>query len=385
MSGSEVVLQVRMNPFRLPEPNARGVFVLTVLVTSLVPFLVSCGGSGPAAAGPPRGAAAPVTVVMAVLQPKPVDRTSEYVATLRSRQTSAISPQVEGIVTRILVRSGQRVAAGAALAQVDPLKQEASVSSNEATRAAQDAQLRLLREELQRQKALFDQGLVSRQTLDQANAAVDTAAASLKALQARERESRVELQYYRVTAPAAGVVGDIPVRVGDRVTTSTVITTISDNVGLEAYIYVPIERAQDLKVGQPVRLVSAQGEVLALTRVDFISPQVDDRTQGVLAKAQVPSDKGFRTEQFARAQIIWSSEPGLTVPVVAVTRINGQYFAYVAEPGDKGGYVARQRLVRLRPLTGAEYLIENGLKAGDRLIVSGIQKITDGAPVTGAS
>ncbi len=374
-----------MKSFRLPEGNARGVFVLTVLVSSLVPFLGACGGSGPAAAGPPRGAGAPVTVVMAVLQPKPVDRTSEYVATLRSRQTSAISPQVEGIVTRILVRSGQRVAAGAALAQVDPLKQEASVSSNEATRAAQDAQLRLLREELQRQKALFDQGLVSRQTLDQANAAVDTAAASLKALQARERESRVELQYYRVTAPAAGVVGDIPVRVGDRVTTSTVITTISDNVGLEAYIYVPIERAQDLKLGQPVRLVSAQGEVLALTRVDFISPQVDDRTQGVLAKAQVPSDKGFRTEQFARVQIIWSSEPGLTVPVVAVTRINGQYFAYVAEPGDKGGFVARQRLVRLRPLTGAEYLIENGLKAGDRLIVSGIQKITDGAPVTGAS
>ena len=374
-----------MKALRLPEGNARGVFVLTVLVSSLVPFLAACGGSGPAAAGPPRGAGAPVTVVMAVLQPKPVDRTSEYVATLRSRQTSAISPQVEGIVTRILVRSGQRVAAGAALAQVDPLKQEASVSSNEATRAAQEAQLRLLREELQRQKALFDQGLVSRQTLDQANAAVDTATASLKALQARERESRVELQYYRVTAPAAGVVGDIPVRVGDRVTTSTVITTISDNAGLEAYIYVPIERAQDLKLGQPVRLVSAQGEVLALTRVDFISPQVDDRTQGVLAKAQVPSDKGFRTEQFARAQIIWSSEPGLTVPVVAVTRINGQYFAYVAEPGDKGGFVARQRLVRLRPLTGAEYLIENGLKAGDRLIVSGIQKITDGATVTAAS
>ena len=374
-----------MNSFRLPEANARTVFAVAVLLSSLVPFLASCGSSGQAAAGPPRGAGAPVTVVMSVLQPKPVDRTSEYVATLRSRQTSAISPQVEGIVTRILVRSGQRVAAGAALAQVDPLKQEASVSSNEATRAAQDAQLRLAREELQRQKALFDQGLVSRQVLDQANAAVDTAAASLKALQARERESRVELQYYRVTAPAAGVVGDIPVRVGDRVTTSTVITTISDNAGLEAYIYVPIERAADLKLGMPVRLVSAQGEVLAHTRLDFISPQVDDRTQGVLAKAQVPSDKGFRTEQFVRAQLVWSSEPGLTVPVVAVTRINGQYFAYVAEPGKNGSFVARQRLVRLRPLTGAEYLLENGLKAGDRLIVSGIQKITDGVPVTAAS
>jgi RND family efflux transporter MFP subunit len=374
-----------MNPFRRPEANARGVFALTMMVSSLAPMLASCSGSGRAAAAPPRGAGAPVSVVMAVLQPRPVDRTSEYVATLRSRQTSAISPQVEGIVTRILVRSGQRVAAGAALAQVDPLKQEASVSSNEATRAAQDAQLRLAREELQRQKALFEQGLVSRQALDQANGAVDTAAASLKALQARERESRVELQYYRVTAPAAGVVGDIPVRVGDRVTTSTVITTISDNAGLEAYVYVPIERAEALKLGMPVRLVSAQGVVLALTRLDFISPQVDDRTQGVLAKAQVPSDKGFRTEQFVRAQIVWSSESGLTVPVLAVTRINGQYFAYIAEPGEQGGFVARQRLVRLRPLTGAEYLVESGLTAGDRLIVSGIQKIADGVPVAPAS
>jgi RND family efflux transporter MFP subunit len=377
-------LPLRINPCRAGEANARGAFALTLLVSSLAPIVASCGSSGQAAARPPA-AGAPVTVVMAVLQPKPVDRTSEYVATLRSRQTSAISPQVEGIVTRILVRSGQRVAAGAALAQVDPLKQEASVSSNEATRAAQEAQLRLAREELQRQKALFEQGLVSRQVLDQANTAADTAAASLTALQARERESRVELQYYRVTAPAAGVVGDIPVHVGDRVTTSTVITTISDNAGLEAYIYVPIERAQDLKLGMPVRLVSAQGEVLAATRVDFVSPAVDDRTQGVLAKAQVPSDKGFRTEQFARVQIVWSSDPGLTVPVVAVTRINGQYFAYVAERGEKGGFIARQRLVRLRPLTGAEYLIENGLKPGERLIVSGIQKIADGVPVAPAS
>src|SRR5215218_2539289 len=375
-----------MNSFRRREANARRVFALAILVSSLVPFLASCGSSGQAAPGPPRGAAAAVTVVMAVLQPKPVDRTSEYVATLRSRQTSAISPQVEGIITRILVRSGQRVAAGDALAQVDPLKQEASVSSNEATRAAQEAQLQLAREELQRQKTLFDQGLVSRQALDQASAAVDTAAASLKALQARERESRVELQYYRVTAPAAGVVGDIPVRVGDRVTTSTVITTISDNAGLEAYIYVPIERAQALKRGTPVRLVTGDGQVLAQTRIDFISAQVDDKTQAVLAKAQLPSDKGLRSEQFVRAQIVWSSELGLTVPVVAVTRINGQYFAFVAEAGEKGGLVARQRLVRLAPLSGTEYLLESGLKAGDHVIVSGVQKITDGVPVapTGA-
>jgi RND family efflux transporter MFP subunit len=372
-----------MTSYRIERPTARAAVALTVLLSSLTPCFSACGRSGQAAAGPPPGGGA-VTVSVSVLAPKPVDRTSEYVATVRSRQTSEIRPQVEGVVTRILVRSGERVAVGSPLAQVDPLKQEASVSSDEATRAAQEAQLRLAREEQQRQKALFDQGLVSRQVLDQANAAVDTAAASLKALEARERESRVELQYYRVTAPTAGVVGDIPVRVGDRVTTSTVITTISGSTGLEAYISVPIERAQNLKMGMPVRLVSGEGKVLAQTRIDFISPEVDDKTQGVLAKAPVPSDKGFRTEQFVRAQVVWNSEPGLTVPVTAVTRINGQYFAYVAEAGPKGGLVARQRLVRLRPLTGAEYLLDSGLEAGDRLIVSGVQKVTDGVPVTPA-
>lgn len=366
-------------------PSFRSPLRLALLV--LLPLVAAgCGRSqGSAPAGPPMGAIGPVQVGLTVLEPKPVDRTSEYVATLRSRRSSEIRPQVDGIITTILVRSGDRVAAGATLVQIDPLKQEATVSSSVASRAAQSAQLKLARQELQRQQALFNQGLVSTQALDQAQGAVETAEASLGAFQAHEDESRVQLQYYRVAAPTSGIVGDIPVRVGDRVTTSTVITTLDDNAGLEAYIYVPIERAEGLRPGLPVRLVDTQGNVLALVRIDFVSPQVDDRTQSVLAKAPVPSDKGFRTEQFARAQIVWSTAPALTLPVVAVTRINGQYFAYVAEPGEKGGLVARQRLVRLGPLAGAEYLVEDGLKAGDRLIVSGIQKVTDGVPVVPAA
>lgn len=365
-------------------PNAGATFVLALLLSTVVPFMAACDRSGQATAAQPMAGGGPVAVSMTVLEPKPVDRTSEYVATVRSRRTTDVRPQVEGIVTRIFVKSGDRVAAGRPIAQVDPHKQEATLSGNEASRAAQQAQLQLSREELKRQQALFDQGLVSRQVLDQARAAVDTAAASLRSMEAHEQESRVELQYYRVTSPTAGVVGDIPVRVGDRVTTSTEITTVSDNAGLEAYVYVPIERASALKLGLPVRLMNDTGEVLAQTRIDFISREVDDKTQGVLVKAQVPSDKGFRTEQFVRAQIVWSTEPALTLPVTAVTRINGQYFAYVAEKGDKGGLVARQRLVRLRPLAGADYMLESGLKAGDRLIVSGIQKVTDGVPVAAA-
>ena len=99
----------------------------------------------------------------------------------------------------------------------------------------------------------------------------------------------------------------------------------------------------------------------------------------MLVKAPIDG-AGFRTEQFVRAEIVWRNEPGLTVPATAVARINGQYFAFVAETGDKG-MVARQRSVKLGELKGNDYVLVDGLKAGDKLIVSGTQRIADGAPI----
>jgi RND family efflux transporter MFP subunit len=364
-------------------PSVRFARMLALLLATAA-LGVGCGRSqGAAPGGPPMGGGGPLPVTLQVMAPKPVDRATEYVATLRSRRSSEIRPQVDGIVTRILVRSGDRVNAGAALAQIDPVKQEAAVSSDVASRAAQDARLNLARQELQRQQALYAQGLVSKQVLDQVQSAVETAEASLGALKAQEQESRVQLQYFRVTAPTDGVVGDIPVRVGDRVTTSTVLTTIDQNAGLEAYIYVPVERGPDLKPGLPVRIVDDQGGVLADLKIDFVSPQVDDRTQSILVKAEVPSNRGFRTEQFVRARVVWSAQPSLTLPALAVNRINGQYFAWVAEAGDKG-FVARQRPVKLGDLVGNDYVVLDGLKPGERVVTSGIQKLAEGAPLAPA-
>jgi multidrug efflux pump subunit AcrA (membrane-fusion protein) len=104
-------------------------------------------------------------------------------------------------------------------------------------------------------------------------------------------------------------------------------------------------------------------------------------TQTVLAKAALVDGKGkFRSDQLVRAQVIWRSEPGLTVPLTAVTRINGQYFVYVVE---KQGVmtVARQKAVTLGDLVGKDDVLRGGLAAGEQLITAGIQKIGDGAPV----
>jgi multidrug efflux pump subunit AcrA (membrane-fusion protein) len=89
----------------------------------------------------------------------------------------------------------------------------------------------------------------------------------------------------------------------------------------------------------------------------------------------------FRTEQFVRCRIVWTQKPALTIPIVAVNRINGQFFAYVAESGEGGKKVVRQRAIETGPVVGNDYVVKSGLKAGETLIVSGVQKIGDGAPV----
>src|SRR6185295_16457744 len=110
-----------------------------------------------------------------------------------------------------------------------------------------------------------------------------TAEANLRALTARVQEQQVQLRYYTVAAPTAGVVGDVPVRVGNQVSPQTVLTTIDQNETLEIYVSVPVERAGDLRNGLPIVILSSDGaDTLGRTVVNFISPHVDDQTQSVL-------------------------------------------------------------------------------------------------------
>lgn len=354
----------------------------TLLTVILLAPAIGCGnnGNGQGGAGGPGGMP-PAEVKTVTLQPKPVPRSSQYMATIQSLRSTTIQPQVEGFIRRIFVRAGDRVRAGEPLVQIDPEKQQASVAAYESTRAAREADVAFAQQQLARMQKLHEVGAVSKAELEAAETAHKTAQAQLNAIQSQIRESQVELQYYRVTAPSAGIVGDIPVREGDRVTNSTLITTIDAGQGLEAYVHVPLERAPDLRPGLPVELIDASGEVVASNPITFIAPRADDATQSVLVKATLrsaPSD--LRVMQYIRARIVWSQEPALTVPIVAVNRVSGQFFVFVAEAGE-GGAVARQKPVTLGEVVGEDYVVEAGLKPGERVIVSNIQKLGDGAPV----
>jgi RND family efflux transporter MFP subunit len=318
------------------------------------------------------------------LEAHPVEQASEFVGTVKSRRSTTVQPQVEGFVTKILVRSGDRVSPGAPLMQIDPSQQRAAVASLESQRVSREASLRYAEQEASRTKTLFEAGASSQAEMDQAEAALSTARAQLDAAEAQVRQQKVALDYHLVSSPAAGVVGDVPVRVGDSVTRSTVLTTIDRNAGLEVYVNVPVQEAGRLRPGLPVRLLDDAGGLVASTRLSFVSPSVDGGSQSVLVKATLDPPQGLRTEQFVRARIVWTEEPALTVPLLAVSRVNGQYFAYVAERGTDGRTLARQRVVDLGTVVGNDYVLKSGLKAGEALIVSGVQKIADGVPVTTA-
>ncbi|MGH9600185.1 MAG: efflux RND transporter periplasmic adaptor subunit [Terracidiphilus sp.] len=336
----------------------------------------------PAAAGAGMQAM-PVRTAAVIMEP--VAQSDEYMATIKSRQSTTISPQVSGLLTQILVHSGDAVKQGQALMQIDPRQQQANVASLLATERQKKALYAYNAIEVDRQKKLFDAGVTSRDAYQQEQQAYQNAKADYEsAVEARKTQQQL-LGYYTVRAPYAGIVGDIPVHVGDYVSQSgsppTVLTTVDANRDLEAYIYVPTARAAEIRPGLEVDLLDNSGSPIEKTRIDFISPQVDSTLQGILVKAPVhSSSQMLRNQQMVEAQVVWSTRPMAVVPVLAVVRLGGQPFVYVME--QKGGhFFANETAVSLGPTVGNNYSIQSGLTSGERVIVSGTQYLVNGMPV----
>ncbi len=347
---------------------------------SVAVLLAGCSkvapAAGPGSAGPQ---AMPVQVQPVSLSPVPISGT--YVATIKSRRSATLQPQVDGNLTKILVKSGDAVKAGELLMQIDPLKQVATVQAQQGTEQQQKAVYDYNQTDLARQEQLYKAGIISKQAYDQAVQSFQNSKAAYDAAGAQTKTQREQLAYYDIRAPFAGVVGDIPVHLGDYVSSTTVLTTVDENADLEAYIYIPTERAAQVKIGLPVDLLDESGAVLAHSNLYFVSPEVDNDLQGILAKAPVPkASERLRNGQIVNARVIWNTAQTATVPVLAVTRIGGQSFVYVAAPRG-GGFAAHQVLVTLGEPVGNLYPVLGGLHPGDKVIVSGIQFLQEGVPV----
>ncbi len=323
--------------------------------------------------------AMPVQTAMVTLAPVP--QSSEYVATIKSRRSATMQPQVSGRLTKISVRSGDKVKAGQEMMTLDSQQQQAVVAAQGSTEQQKKAVFDYANVQIQRQKKLFEDGIISRDLFDQAQQAYDNSKADYEAAVASRKAQEELLNYYTVRAPFDGVVGDVPVHVGDYASTSTVLTTVDDHNDLEVYIYVPTERQNQLKPGLEVDVMDTSGKLVEKTKIDFLSPQVDNSLQGILAKAPVHlSPEMLRTSQLVKARIVWSTAPMAVVPVLAVTRQGGQSFVFVAKQ-QGGHYFAAQTPVTLGDTVGNTYSVTSGLNAGDRVITSSTQFLVNNMPV----
>ena len=130
-----------------------------------------------------------------------------------------------------------------------------------------------------------------------------------------------------------------------------------------------------------MQVLDEDGKVVATNPISFIAPRVDEGTQAVLVKALLKdAPPRMRVQQFIKARIVWRTAPGVTIPIVAVNALSGQYFCFVADRQGEG-LVARQRPLQVGEVRGDDYVVVSGLKPGEQVVVSGVQKIGDGAPI----
>jgi RND family efflux transporter MFP subunit len=392
------------------------------LVAVIGTLLVSCSANAPQ--GGEFGA---VPVPIAPVESGIVTDSSDYVANLQSRQSVTLQPRVDGYVQEIFVKAGDRVEAGAPILRIDPARQQAVVQRSVAAVATSQAdfesaratlaQLRARKEsilssvdfnqkEFDRFSKLTQEGATAKQKLDevanslrnaraelgQIDAQINAQQASINSAATRIEETRagaiqeeVQLDFYTVTAPFAGIVGDIPIKVGDNVNSTTQLTTVTQNQVLEVQISVPLENAPRLKMGQSVELLDAQDKPLVKGNVAFISPSINPQTQSVLVKANFNNGTNqLKANQFVRARLIWASRSGVLVPTSAISRLGGQDFIFVAENSSANGktqLVANQKPIKLGKITGNKQEVLEGLKPNDKIVVSGILQLQNGAPI----
>lgn len=339
--------------------------------------LAACSKANGEAAPP---AEPPVTVQTLTLEQHPVEDTSDYLASLISRKAVNLHPQIQGYVRAINVTPGATVKAGAVLLSIDASAEQASLQNLVATRESQAVQAKLARERLERATNLRTDGIVSQQDADAARASADTAEASLRATDALIASQRARVGFFSIVAPFDGVVGNFPVKVGDFVQPGTPLTSLTADAGLEAEVWVPVEKAKLLTPASLVRLVGIDGKSLVESPVVFVSPRADPGSQLVLIKAAFASAEGLRADQLVRGRVVWNASPGLTIPAAAVQRQAGQAFAYTV--GGEGAAMTATRVpVTLGALQGREYVVVGGLEAGQRVVVTGVQHLHDGSLV----
>ncbi|EAW37868.1 efflux RND transporter periplasmic adaptor subunit [Lyngbya sp. PCC 8106] len=265
---------------------------------------------------------------------------------------------------------------------------QAQISTQQSRIEAARARVESAGQAFERQVATLNAQIASQEKVIEAQQSeVNRLGREIQQAQADATGQQVELDYYSLEAPISGIVGELPVKVGDFVDSQTTVTSIRQNDQLEVNIDVPVGRLSQIRVGTPVELISQEtGQQIGTSRISYVSPNAGTETQTILVKAIYNNqDNKLRTDQIVRARVIWEQQAGITVPTTAINRIGAQSFVFVVEEENQEGQqmqIAKQRPVELGSMQGQSFEVLSGLKAGDRIVTDGVVKLRDGTPVT---
>jgi membrane fusion protein, multidrug efflux system len=351
------------------------------------------GCSKPAAtAGPPMG---PPEVGVVTVQPQTVSLTTELPGRTSPYLIAEVRPQVGGIIQKRLFTEGTDVKAGEVLYQIDPSTYQAAYASAKAVLAKTEAALAPARLKANRFKDLVAINAVSKQDYDDAAAAVKTAEADVEAAKANVETARINLAYTRVTAAISGRIGKSTVTTGGLVTASqpTALSTIQQLDPV--YVDVTQSTSEMLKLKQAlasgklkngasqakVKLVLEDGSPYPLEGVlKFSDVTVDQTTGSVTVRTVFPNPKHVLLPGMYVRAILQEgvASNAILVPQQGVSRDpGGNATALVVGAGEK----VEPRVLKVSRTMGDKWLVEGGLKPGDRVIVEGLQKARPGVPV----
>jgi membrane fusion protein, multidrug efflux system len=345
---------------------------------------------------PPLSAAGPPQVVVAAVEQRDVPIVREWIGQLDGSENVDVRARVHGYIQEIAFKEGTVVKPGDLLLRIDPRPFEAAVAQDEADLAQATATQEKTELDEQRQKQLFERKVNSQQDYDNAIKANLGAKAGVEAARAALEQAKLNLAFATITSSIGGIVGHTDFSVGDYLaagSAGTPVTTVStvDPIKIvfalsEKEYLVAAERlaamlAQPLDQREAIgELIRADGKVHPYKgRFLAADRQVDPKTGTIRISALFPNPGNIlRPGQYAKAQFKVQDRAGaLLVPQRAVQELQGKNFVWVVDDANK----VSQRGVTVGQRFGSDWVIEEGLKPGERIVVEGLQKVREGAPV----
>jgi RND family efflux transporter MFP subunit len=352
-------------------------------------FSTACSRK-PAQTGPP-----PPEVLVTTVQPRDVPRVLERVATLDGFINANINAQVQGYIVSRDYQEGSLVKKGDLLFQIDPRPFEAALAQAKATLAKDKANLAKAEADEKRALDLFNRKVISDQERDTAVAAAGSNRANVEADEAAVKQAELNLGYTKITAPIDGIAGFANNQVGDLVSpTSGPLTTISQIDPIKAVVTAgegpftdfvsrhpdPTERAAYIR-SLEFELILGDGKVYPHKGKFYaLDRNLDLKTGSIRYEVTFPNPgNNLRPGQFGKVRFVADTKKNaLIVPQEAVSELQGNYQVVVVDQDNK----AHIRPVKMGERIGSMWEVTDGLKPGERVVVQGLQKAHEGAPVT---